>query len=307
MNVQIQCCGIILLLVFFWFYGQQKRLHLNTGTAFFRTLAVALFSISMDALSIVAICNMDRLPVMFVKLICKTYLASLVLLALCTVYYICTDIYSNKVVYTKVIYINVVIALIAVPLIYSLPIYIHCNMPTREVYTYGASVLTAYFSAVIYLIINLFLLLRKKAIIREGRRKAMMFWMIIWIGAAIIQFFNNELLIVGFASAIGIMVLYVKLENPEMNLDRRTGFFNQTALSRYMRQLSDKGKHFSVVVMVLEYSFYKENSSESETVAEMEMIQFISGVPGTMHLKARGTRLYFCMRKKRMQSRGLIF
>ncbi len=305
MNIQVQCCGIVLLLVFFWFYGQQKRLQLNAGTAFFNTLAVALFSVSMDALSIFVICNMDVFPVLFVKAICKTYLASLVCLALCTVYYICTDIYSDRVTYTKITRCNVIISLITIPLIYFLPIYIYCDVTAREVYTYGASVLTAYISAVIYLIINLFLLMHKKSVIREDRRKAMMFWMTIWIGAAVIQFFNNELLIVGYASAIGIMMLYIKLENPEMNLDKRTGFFNQAALSQYMKQLSDREKHFSVLVMVLEYSFYKENSSESETAAEMEMIQYISGVPGTMAFKSSGDEVVLLYEKKEDAEQGL--
>lgn len=51
-NIYTQCCGIVLLLVIVWFYDHQKRLHLNTGKAFFHTLLIAVVSISMDALSI---------------------------------------------------------------------------------------------------------------------------------------------------------------------------------------------------------------------------------------------------------------
>lgn len=290
-NIYTQCCGIVLLIVLAWFYQHQKKLHLNTGKAFFLTLLVALVSITMDALSIVTICNMNKLPLLFVELVCKTYLVSLVAMALSAVCYICTDIYSKRLQYYRVINANFVIGIIMTILIYCLPISIYHEHASGFAYTYGPSVLMAYIAAVIYLLLNLVLLVRKKAVIRLSRRKAMLFWMVIWIGAAVIQFFRNELLIVGFAAAVGIMVLYIKLENPEVNLDRQTGLFNQTALTRYMRQLSYRNKHFSLVLLVLEHSFYKNISRESETVAEMEMINFITAVPGTMAFKTAGDEI----------------
>lgn len=305
MNIYTQCCGVLLLLTILWFYGKQKKLHLNTGTAFFRTLLCALFSITADALSIVVICNHDCLPGILVRGICKTYLASLVLLAFCAVYYICTDIYTKKLQQRKAVYCNGIIGVISILLIYVFPISFHIGMDGKEVYTYGLSVLTAYVAAVIYLIINFFLLVRKKDIIRKSRQSAMLFWMVIWIGAALIQFVHNEILIVGFASSVGVMVLYIKLENPEVNLDRQTGLFNQTALTRYTRQLSNREKRFALVLMVFEHSFYKNISRESETAAEMEMINFIQEVPGTMAFKTAGDEVMLLYEDKEKAEEGL--
>lgn len=305
MNIYTQCCGVSLLLTILWFYGKQKKLHLNTGTAFFRTLLCALFSITTDALSIVVICNHDCLPGILVRGICKTYLASLVLLAFCAVYYICTDIYTKKLQQRKAVYCNGIIGLIAILLIYVFPISFHIGMDGKEVYTYGLSVLTAYIGAVIYLVINFFLLVRKKDIIRKSRQSAMLFWMVIWIGAALIQFVHNEILIVGFASSVGVMVLYIKLENPEVNLDRQTGLFNQTALTRYTRQLSNREKHFALVLMVFEHSFYKNISRESETAAEMEMINFIQEVPGAMAFKTDDDEVLLLYEDKEKAEEGL--
>lgn len=305
MNIYTQCCGIWLLLTILWFYGRHKKIHLNTGTAFFRTLLCALFSIAADAFSIVAICNKDRLPGSVVRGICKTYLASLVLLAFCAVYYICTDIYTKKLQQRKAVYCNGIISVIAMLLIYASPIYFHIEKGGKVVYTYGFSVLTAYIAAVIYLIINFFLLVRKKDVIRKSRRSAMLFWMLIWIGSALVQFFHNEILIVGFAGAVGVMVLYIKLENPEVNLDRQSGLFNQTALTRYTRQLASREKNFALVLMVFEHSFYKNISRESETAAEMEMINFIQEVPGTMAFKTAGDEVMLLYEDKEKAEKGL--
>ncbi len=294
MNIYAQCCGIALLLVIGWLYMNQKRLHLNTGQAFFFAMSVTLGSLILDALSVVMISNMDTLPLVCVKFSCKTYVSSLVLVLLSTVCYICTDIYTKRIQYYKVININVLMSMAAIILIYVLPITIYSNPASGVVYTYGPSVTVAYVLAAIYLITNLVLLVRKKDIIRLSRRKAMAFWMIIWTGAALIQFFNRELLIVGFASSIGIMVLYTKLENPAVLLDRQTGLFNQLALSRYMRQLTYRSRHFSLVLLVLEHSFYKnvsKESKESEAAAEMEMINYIMSMAGTMAFKTAGDEI----------------
>jgi len=294
MNIYTQCCGILLLLVLVWMYRHQKRLHLNTGKAFLLALTVALCSLVLDALSVVMISNMDSLPLPFVKFSCKAYLSSLVAVALCTVCYICTDIYSKRIQYYKMVNLNVLISFAAIVLICVLPISIY-NDPVRgEVYTYGPSVLTAYIAAVFYLLLNLILLVWKKSVIRVSRRRAMAFWMLIWIGGALIQFFHNEMLIVGFASSIGIMVLYIKLENPEVNLDRQTGLFNHTALNRYVRQLSYRSRHFSVVLLAMEHAFYKnisKESKESEAAAEMEMIKYLSSMEGAMVFKTAGDEI----------------
>ncbi len=308
MNIYTQCCGILLLLVLVWLYRHQKRLHLNTGKAFLLALTVALCSLVLDALSVVMISNMDSLPLFFVNFSCKTYLSSLVAVALCTVCYICTDIYTKRIQYYKVVNLNVALSFVAILLIYILPISIYNDPVKGEIYTYGPSVMVAYISAVFYLISNLVLLVRKKNVIRLSRRKAMMFWMLIWIGGALIQFFHNEILIVGFASSIGIMVLYIKLENPEVNLDRQTGLFNQTALTRYVRQLSYRSHHFSLVLLVLEHSFYKnisKDSKETETAAEMEMIDYLSVVPGAMVFKTAGDEIMLLFENERKAEESL--
>ena len=65
--------------------------------------------------------------------------------------------------------------------------------------------------------------------------------------AAVIQFINNKLLIVGFASMIGVLVIFIMLENPMANIDRDTGFFNLNAFFEYMKEAYGQGKDVSIV------------------------------------------------------------
>lgn len=48
--------------------------------------------------------------------------------------------------------------------------------------------------------------------------------------SAVIQFIDKKILIVSFASVIGVLILFIMLENPMENIDRDTGFFNLNAL-----------------------------------------------------------------------------
>jgi EAL domain-containing protein (putative c-di-GMP-specific phosphodiesterase class I) len=76
-------------------------------------------------------------------------------------------------------------------------------------------------------------------------------WMVIWIVAAMIQFFNNELLLVGYAGAIGVSILFLKLENPEGYLERRTGVYNEQALRMFLDDSYKKKRPFYMLRIVL--------------------------------------------------------
>ena len=92
------------------------------------------------------------------------------------------------------------------------PIYIYDQ--ANQVYTYGPSVMVNYLFNVVHIIsiLTVTYVFRKK--LNPRRRFSITIWMLIWIVAAGIQFMNNELLLVGFASALGVLILFTVIENP---------------------------------------------------------------------------------------------
>lgn len=138
-------------------------------------------------------------------------------------------------------------------------------------YTYGPSISAVYIFVVVYIILTLVTagIYNKK--INPRRRFAVVLWMVIWIVSAGIQFFNNGLLVVGFASAVGILILFVVIENPEANIDRRFGCFNSYALTEYYKQLVERGSHFSF----LEISFAHSSILEEKGIDEDEILSKI--------------------------------
>jgi EAL domain-containing protein (putative c-di-GMP-specific phosphodiesterase class I) len=168
-------------------------------------------------------------------------------------------------------------------LIYVLPIYRYCE--GMEMYTYGPATLATYGLVALFFTAILLLMQKYKAVMNPRRRYAIHIWVIIWLVAAVIQFIFKELLVVGFAGSIGVMVIYFQLENPEANQDRRTGLYNQNALLQYTQQLYGKEASFAFLSLIFSRSRVVNMTSEEENRVIMEVIRYLLSVPGSLAFK----------------------
>lgn len=248
MNIQLQCCGLVIIALLIFFFFNQRRVGLFSERIFLQTITLTGISLILDILSIVAITYMDSLPMILVKGICKVYLASLVMAAAQALFYVLVDMHDEKGYLRIVGYIR--IATLGQDLFVLLtPISIYRD--GEVMYTYGPSVLLTYLFAVSYVIAVLVCAAVFRRMVVRNRRIAVCIWMTMWMGAAIVQFFNNQLLLVGFACALGMMVLYLKLENPESNMDRQFGCFHAHALTQYLDQCYEREARQSVFLVSL--------------------------------------------------------
>lgn len=279
MNIVTQCCGIILLLVMIYFYNSQKKVQLQTGRAFFGIWISTFISLLLDIHSMILLTYKDFFPNHLVKFGCKAYVSSLVWQAIFCVIYVCSDIYEKNDLFSKYkkrFYICGALFMLGV---FSLPLYIHAES-VNDTYTYGPAVTLTYILAASVLAILSVLLHKHRNKINPSRHRAMRVWMGVWMLAALIQFLNNALLLVGFASALGVMIIYLRLENPESHLDRETGLFNQTAFLLYMEQLLNQKNNYYLLAMSYGSGTGDSLSENTENDVYMEFILFISTIPG---------------------------
>lgn len=275
MNIQVQCCGLVVLLVILYFYIRRKKINLNTGKAFFRLFCITLVSILFDILSIILLTRHELVPELLIDIVCKSYLVTMVLTTFATLHYVCVDIYNESRYYHRFFLGTGVIALIGVLLVICFPIGKVWETPD-QVYTYGPGVVTTYLVALVFLVMVVWFLTFRKKQMDIRRWDVTRVWMTLWLSAAIVQFFNNELLLVGFASAIGLIIIYLKLENPELIFDKATGLFNQEAMLLYVDQLHRRGKGYAVLEMILPHSFSKQISgNQDELTVDKEIKQYL--------------------------------
>lgn len=259
MSVRFQCCGIAILVILMFFQGRQRKTHLLTERIFRLMVRVALLSLSLDVLSIVAINRAFNTPgaqgnVFWVDLVCKVYMMTIPLLGLTTLLYLCVDAYPKPRQYQKMTARWSILLLLGWVGILAAPIEYARGSDGVVHNTTGPSVYTTYCLIAFFLILICYRLIRDWSRLNQRRRLAVFAWLSLWVGSFFIQVLNNSLLLAGFASAMGMLIVYLALENPEANLDKQTGLLARNVLLSYLRQLYTQRRKFSALALVLQHS-----------------------------------------------------
>lgn len=242
----------------FLLYYPKKKLQTSSKRAFVRFYYITLCCIVLDVLSIVVIENAAYLPSMFVKFICKSYLISLVMTALCSIMYIGVDIVFHKSSFRQTEIMCGILALVTGICITILPLNIFFDAETHVVYTYGPAAMITYLGTVGIILTSCYALVKDKDYIQKRRRSAMLLWMVIWFVSALIQFLNPKFLVVGFGSCLGVVIIYLQYENPEINMDRESGMFNQTAFYQFIQQIYYEKSSYAVFTFINDHRFARD-------------------------------------------------
>lgn len=272
MNIQMQVGGLLILFLLQYFYSRQEVMGLYTEKLFKRALHVTILCLLLDILSIVLIVNCEMLPLWLVNLECKAYLVSLLGNGYLAMVYACSDIYHKETT-SRYAHIFGIGGLLLGALIFALPIRIFHE--GNVVYTYGPACIATYIGAFVSLLGTIFIITKNKNIMNWKRRRAIMIWLGMWTVAALVQFFNSNILLVGFASALGMVILFFELENPETNIDRKTGVFNRYAFVDYMKQQYREDEDCCAIVVSFKDRQSKEIKADQIEAAILKIAQFL--------------------------------
>lgn len=290
MSITVQCCGIAVMLIMLYFYRSQKKVSLGTERAYFRLFCMAFASIVLDILSCFAITNIETLPPWLTELSCKSYLVSFVGLAGFILQYIGSDIIPVHKQYVKMIIIYSVFGVISAAIVYALPINYFIDREEGTLYTYGQACTATYIFAALTFFAIFFMLFRSWNKIAKRRREGILIGIGIIFIAAVIQFLNAKLLLLGFSFALCMVVLYLKFENPGYNIDSRTGLFNQNAFQLYVSQAYSNKSEFSVIEII--YISNSQSNKMDEDEVLNEVMSYLASVSGTLAFKGVGNEVY---------------
>ena len=258
MNVEIQICSLIVVLLLSALYFKNRRLQLYKGQLFVGVLLISIINLSLDIISLLCIHYRDYFTLPVTELICKAYLVVLMLETWMAMCYTTCDLMTERQhrrFCRRLFAATLVFG--AVAMLQNIGIYDEQGV----VYTYGPAVYVTYFYALIMLPAIILCTFIYKKRMNRNRCTGLRYWITALVVAAIIQFVYNNLLLVGFATSLGIIVLFVSLENPELQLDRQYGCFNGTALSEYLNQLLERGEQFVICDISLDNVSILKNKS----------------------------------------------
>ncbi len=276
MNIETQCCGLAILFFVLFFYVRQRKLGLKNEKTYLILLFIIIASVVFDILSVVLIYNKDNLPILLVNIVAKAYLISLILLGVNSLFYIIGDLrvtlddfYKTMCLY--LIWTGVFIFAVAI-----LPIDYIVDKNKNIVFCAGPSLVATYLCVASYLIQALHINFKAKNYVNQERRKSIYYWMGMWIASAIFQILSERFLIVGFACSMGLLFIYIKFENPDLNMDKITGLFNQRAFITYVNQMIQTKQEYYVVAIAFDF---RNDSTVEQSVfdsAIMEAVNYIN-------------------------------
>lgn len=276
-NIQFQFAALTIAIVVAVMCFGQKRLNFAAERAFTKLLFGVVVSIILDISSIFAINYRDVIGMNITQIVCRLYLLSITTVACLAAWFSVAEIrYTFKRFWINATAIPLVIETIVL-LFVPVKIYAEGN----AIYTYGIPVLVTYAFCSLYIVSTFVMVLLLREKINIKRRYAIYFWMLAWMIAAIVQFINNELLVVSLAMAIGCMYMYCKLENPEYHLDFATNVFNRKGFEMIMSEhIKYKEKKALISLLVRDMNMVNEvfGTHAVETVI-LAISKFADNIP----------------------------
>ncbi len=249
MNISVQLCGLINTVVLLIFYLSAIRLRSYKRRIFLLILFVTIANISLDISSIIAIYFRDILPLVFVNFVCKLYVCMLVTETFVAIIYMLADMLTKD-RHKMLAAILAVINIVECFLVMKYPIHIYAQ--GKAVYTYGLSINMIYAFTAVNISVIWICSFAFEDRIKKRRVYSVRLWMLIWLVGMGVQAINHELLVVGFASSLGIMVVYFMIENPEGFIDKQFSCLNSLALDEYVEESINNNEKFHISEIILD-------------------------------------------------------
>lgn len=258
MYVINQIYGLAIAVVLLILFLTTKRLTLKGTASFLRTIVIVIICLFFDALSCVAIKNWHQTNPTLTEIICKAYLISMIWVGWTNFCYVCLDLNSTIKKHNRLCLIMAAVTLVMSIAIAVSPIGVHED----PIYTEGTAVILTYIFTLFYIFSSVAVAIYVERTRNKRRGFAVLFSHIIWILAASVQAIRNDILLVGLAMAVGLLILYIVMENPDAHIDRSLECYSSSAFNEYLDYSLGKGKKF----YILDISVTSTSSMEGKGV-----------------------------------------
>ena len=269
MNIELQCCGLVMLLVLLLTIASERSPNSQTRKRFYGAILTCILCLSLDIASLLLMRfskNGGPVPEIVANYARKIYFVSLAQQAYQAFLYCAGTFFAARRHFPlrlaySIVYMAGAILIIALPMDFS--------SSGTHFFASGPSVITSSIVIGIYIASSIamaFINVRY----RKMRRLSIVAWQACWIIAAILQATTNAIPLVGFAAAFGIVIVYMELESPHIYLDRTTNLFNSNAFITYTNDMYAFKKSFASITYTLHYlSKDVDPSTAAETVSSI--------------------------------------
>lgn len=268
---------IILSLVMIHFF-YKKTINTRQTRLFTYLTIVALFSIVMDLISVYTIQNASAVPLWLNYLININYIASFNWVITIYLQYLVAVIKGSERLTRKEQNIILLPISIETLLIFTTPwTKLVFFFDEHNVYTHGPFIVLIYAVAMVYIILSLVYTSKNKNKLTSTQRGFVYFCTIaVMLTLCIQAILAPNLLIIGFATSLSLLLVYLSLENPESYEDKQLGVFNRQAFVETLSNYFVQKQPFEVLVIQIEgLQYVNETFGVDQGMALMKKIASI--------------------------------
>ena len=241
---------VILLLILWYFWGQKRAENLNNQVFFFWTV-LGIMDVTAELISTYYITSgRGKFGIMALLTTTVFYLLQ-ALLPYTWICYIQT-LHEKKIISTKKMLLSGVPTFCLIGVILTNPF-------TEKLFYFDLSAgyikgpwyMLMYYSALGHFVAAFILILIWKEELGSRRVKILLEILIIVVGGVVIQLLYHPLLTTGFGMSLGILALFITINNPYANTDSLTGLYNHLYLTKKGNELIAAGKSFHIITIYL--------------------------------------------------------
>ncbi|MBQ9120649.1 MAG: EAL domain-containing protein [Lachnospiraceae bacterium] len=277
MNIEVQICGLAILFVILYLIMSQRKLPLRSTKTFLGIWVIVLLSLLLDIYALYLIENIEHYNEVYVAKIFKLHMATFAWTTIYGLLFVLKDAYPDKSIKNTIRVLFVVLVAVSTIGTMLCELYVVRDGDGSN-YTRGNALIFTYgFAAVMVVFIAVFLRIKRK-ILNPTKKYCIGIWVTMWVVAGVGQTLFQDYLLFSFASAIGVMVIFMKLENPDNYIDRVTGLFNSNAFGRYTRQLYAMHKNATMLLIKYDFNFKESISYETEVIINKQIEEFVKSL-----------------------------
>lgn len=269
LDICLQIVVLCFFVIIFSDYLKNKKLSLLSNKCFSLMLYFTAANLFFDVIKDYTIINMDMVSPMINRICNQFFYISFIMIVVSLYWYVEILGHNQQRMKWKKITLSMI------PLGFSMILILfgelNYHVDENRVYAYG-SMANAF---LIMIVFYNFLIIKdtfsfKESIKKENRMAIRLGSMTLAVGA-VIQFFNNGLILSGVAVTLMILFIYLSLENPKEYLDEDTGTFNKRAFHLMLEEKKAADKPLLLVSVVVD---------------DLQRIQTMIGHDNTNHVLA---------------------
>lgn len=202
-TIVAQLCALLIILIISFYFFFHQCLFCKSEKIFSILILTNILSVILD----IEIClfPLNYLNNTLTQIFCKAYIISLIMVAFAGVYY--SECFNKVITF---VFSTSIIAAILLP--------INITMFNNNIILSGSSLNVVFF----ILLMSLMYIIGNSSANNRRKKHSLISWIIIWLCGLFIQTFYPQLHTISFANAIGVLIVFLEIENPEFKTDKET-------------------------------------------------------------------------------------